>query len=208
MPPADSGKAFYFHINFHFRQVTQYCNKTLESTQALWYSVSLVFFTGLALSNHKNGKELVQMTSKKHRMIVYGVAVQLLLIAIVCYAAFPVKAPEQPIRLMYHTNAGKVFFDHQTHSSVTGYGLSCTDCHHHPPDDDKTQMACSSCHPAELKEGETPASCLDCHDASEVEDSEYPKLADAFHQQCQQCHEQFGKGPGSGPQNCSKCHVL
>lgn len=149
------------------------------------------------------------MTSKKHRMIVYGVAVQLLLIAIVCYAAFPVKAPEQPIRLMYHTNAGKVLFDHQTHSSVTGYGLACFDCHHHPQDDDTALVACGQCHfPEPPEEGVVPENCLECHDASDVEDSEYTKRSDAFHNQCIQCHEEFGKGPLSGSQHCSQCHVL
>jgi Class III cytochrome C family len=148
------------------------------------------------------------MTSKKHRLIVFGVAVHLLLIAIVCYAAFPVKAPEKPIRLMYATNAGKVLFDHQTHSSVNGYALDCYDCHHHPPDDKDALTACDKCHPAELKQGTVPDSCLECHDASDIEDAEYPKLSDAFHQQCIQCHVQFGAGPGEGPDNCSKCHVL
>jgi hypothetical protein len=148
------------------------------------------------------------MTSKKHRLITYGVAVHLLLIAIVCYAAFPVKKPEQPIRLMYQTNAGKVLFDHKTHSSANGYGLDCFDCHHHPPDDEQALVACSQCHLPNPEEGVVPENCLNCHDASDVQDSEYPKQSDAFHQQCQRCHEQFGAGPGEGPANCSKCHVL
>ena len=148
------------------------------------------------------------MTSKKHRMIAYAVAVQLLLIAIVCYAAFPVKAPEQPIRLMYHTNAGKVLFDHQAHSAANGYALDCFDCHHHPPGDEEALVACSQCHPANPEEGKVPESCLECHDAADVEDAELPKESDAFHQQCIRCHVQFSAGPGEGPENCSKCHVL
>jgi len=147
------------------------------------------------------------MTSKKHRLIVYGVAAQLLLIAIICYAAFPVKAPEQPIRLMYQTNAGKVLFDHKTHTSADGYALDCYDCHHHPPGDQEALIACSECHLQDPKKGEIPPKCLDCHDASEIEDSEYPNLSDAFHQQCIQCHEQFGAGPQGGSENCSKCHI-
>ena len=147
------------------------------------------------------------MTSKKHRLIVYGVAVQLLIIAVVCYAAFPITPPKQPIRLMYETNAGKVLFDHQTHASVNGYALDCFDCHHHPPDDDAALVACSQCHLPDPKQGVVPESCLGCHDASDIEDAEYPNKADAFHQQCIGCHEQFGAGPGSGSENCSKCHV-
>jgi hypothetical protein len=138
----------------------------------------------------------------------YGVAIHLFVIAVICYAAFPVTPPEEPIRLMYHTTAGKVLFDHQTHAGETGYGLSCFDCHHHPEDDDAALVACSQCHPAELQEGAAPEYCLECHDADEIEDAKNLKGSDAFHQQCMQCHEEFGKGPQSGSENCSKCHVL
>jgi hypothetical protein len=173
----------------------------------------------------KNSKEPVQMTSKKHRLIVYGIAVQLLLVAIVCYAAFPVKKPQTPIRIMYETNAGKVLFDHQAHASQTGYGLDCFDCHHHPPDDKDSLMACSECHLAKPEEGKVPESCLNCHDASDVEDTEVPSHAVALHSACTECHLEFGKGPihknslSEAEQkrlkkepnpwvDCSKCHVL
>lgn len=148
------------------------------------------------------------MTSKKHRKIIYGVAIHLLVISVICYAAFPVKTPEQPIRLMYQTNAGKVLFDHQTHASVNGYGLDCSDCHHHPEDDDMALVGCVKCHPDAPEKGVSPEYCLECHDSSEIEDVDILKRSDAFHKQCTQCHEEFGKGPQSGSQNCSKCHVL
>jgi hypothetical protein len=148
------------------------------------------------------------MTSKKHRIIVFGVAAHLLFIAIVCYAAFPVEKPETPIRLMYQTNAGKVLFDHQTHTGEKGYGLDCYDCHHHPPDEEAALIGCGQCHVPKPEEGVFPESCLECHEASDMEDSEYPKRADAFHAQCRKCHDQFEKGPQSGSENCSKCHVL
>jgi len=148
------------------------------------------------------------MTSKKHRMIIYGVAIQLLLVAIVCYAAFPIKTPEKPIRIMYHTNAGKVLFDHQTHASVNGYALNCEDCHHPHGGEEMEPVSCVTCHPPKRVEGEVPESCLECHDKDEVVDSDLPNEEDAFHEQCWQCHEQFGAGPGPGPENCSKCHVL
>ena len=168
----------------------------------------LVFYLDIECQSPTNSKEFVQMTSKKHRLIVYGVAVQLLLIAIVCYAAFPVKTPEQPIRLMYQTNAGKVLFDHKTHTAANGYGLDCFDCHHHPPDDEEGLVGCGNCHQPKSEDGSVPQSCLNCHDESEVQDAEYPTRADAFHTQCIQCHEQYGAGPGEGSDNCSKCHVL
>ena len=141
-------------------------------------------------------------------MIVYGVVILLFLVAVVCYAAFPVPTPEVPIRLIYQTNAGKVIFDHQTHSSEFGYGLDCFDCHHHPPDDDSALVACTQCHLSAPEEGKMPQSCLDCHDEDEIADTEIPNLADAMHEQCMTCHDQYGAGPGQGPENCSKCHVI
>lgn len=149
------------------------------------------------------------MTSKKQRMIVYGVSIQLLLVAIVCYAAFPTKAPEEPLRLMYQTNAGKVLFDHQAHAAATGYALNCTDCHHsHPEGEEIEPIACGQCHPPRPTGKTVPEMCLECHDASEVEAPEILKRSDAFHQQCMGCHEQYGAGPQPGPADCSKCHVL
>jgi hypothetical protein len=148
------------------------------------------------------------MTSKKQRIIMYTVAAHLLLIAIVSYAAFPVEAPEEPIRLMYSTSYGKILFDHQAHASKMGFALACADCHHHPENGDMYAVDCGKCHKAEPEEGVVPEYCLDCHDLAEVEDAQYPKRTDAFHQQCMGCHDQFGKGPRSGPENCSQCHVL
>ncbi len=164
------------------------------------------------------------MNSKKHRMIVYGVAVHLLLVAIVCYAAFPITAPEQPIRLMYQTKAGKVLFDHKIHTGEEGYGLDCFDCHHHPPDDEEGLVACGQCHEPKPEEGVIPESCLECHDEADIEDSEYPKRAVALHRQCTECHSEFGRGPlhqdslsdeekemlKTEPNqwvDCAKCHV-
>ncbi|MBT8340575.1 MAG: cytochrome c3 family protein [Desulfatitalea sp.] len=151
------------------------------------------------------------MTSKKHRLIIYGVAVQLLLVAIVCYAAFPVEKPEEPIRLMYQTKTGKVLFDHQTHAGVNGYALACLDCHHLHDGEEIEPVACGLCHlPKPKPESATyPESCFDCHsDESELEDPNTPRRPDAFHKQCEQCHEQYGHGPGGGSDNCGKCHVL
>lgn len=149
------------------------------------------------------------MTSKKQRLIVYGVAIHLFLLAIVCYAAFPVKQPEEPIRLMFNTNAGKVLFDHKTHASAQGFGLACVDCHHpHPEGEEIEPVSCSACHPPRPQNKPLPESCLDCHEASELEKPEILKRSDAFHQQCIQCHEQYGAGPRGGSENCSKCHVL
>lgn len=167
------------------------------------------------------------MTTKKHRMIAYGVAVHLLLVAIVCYAAFPVDAPEEPYRLMYTTKAGNVLFDHKTHASPEGYGMSCFDCHHRPPNDEEHEerpedesllISCGKCHMDNPTEGEDPAGCFECHEEATTK-------ADAVHGQCSQCHHDYGKGPiwdgiysqeeknqlKTAPNawvDCNKCHIL
>lgn len=144
------------------------------------------------------------MFSKKELKLVYGVAVCLLVIGVISYAAFPLKAPEEPLRLMYTVMAGNVLFNHKIHSAADGYSLSCYDCHHHPPEDESALMACGACHtpPAE---GETVnQTCLDCHDESEVEDTEMLNRGDAFHDQCINCHKDFE----AGPTECNGCHAL
>ena len=140
-----------------------------------------------------------------------SVAIYLFVIAVVAYAAFPLKTPEDPLRLMYTTNVGNVLFNHQLHTADTGFGLDCFDCHHHPYDDDMALVACGQCHPKAPEKDVVPEYCLECHDEDEVEDTikvkdesekkgeeeepGYPnKRSDAIHRQCTQCHLEFGKG--------------
>jgi len=144
------------------------------------------------------------MFSKSELKLVIGLAICLLVVGIVSYTAFSAKAPEQPIRVMYWGAAGKVLFDHQTHSSETGYAVSCYDCHHHPPEDETALRACGDCHTqteVPVAENET---CLECHDAEDIEDSEIPLRSDAYHGQCVVCHQDFE----AGPVECSGCHVM
>ncbi len=149
------------------------------------------------------------MTSKKQRMVMYGITCLLLLVAIVSYAAFPVQEPEEPLRIMYQTNAGRVLFDHKTHTSAQGYGLACTDCHHpHPEGEEIEPVSCALCHPPVPPDTKTPEFCIDCHDPSEITDPEIMKRSDAYHEQCIGCHEQYGAGPQAGSENCGQCHVL
>jgi hypothetical protein len=70
------------------------------------------------------------MFTKKELRMAYALAVCLLVVGVASYAAFTPEAPEQPLRLMFKVTAGKVLFDHKTHTSEFGYGLSCVDCHH------------------------------------------------------------------------------
>ena len=143
----------------------------------------------------------------KERKLAYFLAGVLLVLGILCYAAFPVKAPAEPIRLMFKAVAGNVLFMHQTHASATGYGMACQECHHHPEDGGDEPMACRACHQIPEEGQKVPQACLDCHDISEIEDTEILKTDDAFHAQCIGCHAAFGKGPGEGPEQCSACHL-
>jgi hypothetical protein len=128
------------------------------------------------------------MFSKKELKLAYGLAAFLLVVGAFSYAVFPSKAPDEPLRIMYKTTAGRVLFDHQTHTSEFGYGLACKDCHHELQDDE-----------------EQPQPCEACHDQTKG-DEEMPKLADAFHKQCGGCHADFDAGPTE--KECSQCHVM
>ncbi|MFZ0725598.1 MAG: cytochrome c3 family protein [Desulfobacterales bacterium] len=144
--------------------------------------------------------------SGKELQLAYKLAIVLLVVGIASYAytAFSAKPPNEPIRVLYKTTAGKVLFDHKTHLAESGYGVSCYDCHHHPPEDESALKACSTCHPAEPVEGTVPESCLECHDAGDIEGTEVAKRVDAYHTQCIDCH----KSVGAGPVDCNSCHVL
>jgi hypothetical protein len=129
------------------------------------------------------------MVSKKELQTAYGLAIVLFIVSVVSYVAFPAKTPDRPVRLMFHSIAGNVLFDHKTHTSPFGYGLSCRDCHH------------------TLEEGETEATaCIECHER-ESDDPDVPKRSDAFHTQCTRCHKEIGAGPQEGPDGCVSCHV-
>jgi hypothetical protein len=147
------------------------------------------------------------MTPLKERKLAYYMTGILLVVGAISYAAFPVKTPEEPVRLMFNAVAGDVLFAHQTHASVKGYGIACNECHHHPEESEDGPLACSACHQIPPEGEKAPKACLDCHDISELEDSVFMKSSDAFHAQCIGCHEDFGKGPGEGPEKCSACHV-
>ncbi len=145
------------------------------------------------------------MFSKKELKLAYVLAICLLVVGAVSYAAFPLKAPEEPIRIMYSVTAGKVLFDHKTHGSETGFGVDCLDCHHHPGEsDEETMLACSDCHAPPPAGQKVNPTCLDCHEADEIEDAEVPNTGDAYHAQCIGCHKDFG----AGPVECSQCHVM
>jgi len=160
------------------------------------------------------------MTPKKELRLAYALAIILFVVGVLSYAisAFSAKPPDSPIRLMFKGVAGKVLFDHKTHTQDAGYGISCSECHHHPgeeeedseegedtgkdvdPEEDEAAIrACGDCHLVTVKEDTLPESCAECHEADEIEDSEVIKRVDAFHSQCINCHKEivfrFSKTP-------------
>jgi hypothetical protein len=146
------------------------------------------------------------MTPEKELKVAYGLAIVLLIVGFLSFAASSAKPPEEPVRKMFKTVAGKVLFDHKTHTSNSGYGVSCKECHHHPEGDEKEALrACGDCHQAPTEDAPVPKSCLDCHETDDIDGIEMSKKSDAFHSQCEACH----KGVGAGPEEnrCSWCHV-
>ena len=129
-------------------------------------------------------EDLTEMTSKRELKLAYALAGILLVVGIFSYAAFSAVQPDQPLRVMYSTVAGKVLFNHKAHFSPDGYGISCRDCHHHPAEDDIDLQSCSDCHQAVGKDQSVPKTCLDCHDSSDIEGTKIIKSADAAHGQC------------------------
>ncbi len=115
----------------------------------------------------------------------YVLAAVLLFVGLFSYVAFSAPTPEEPFRIMFKGTAGKVLFDHQTHTADTGYGLSCEDCHH-TFEEDGEALACVECHEPDLA------------------DEDVPKQVDAFHLQCIGCHEQID----AGPIECESCHAM
>jgi len=147
------------------------------------------------------------MTSKNEIQTAYRLAIILFIVGVVCYTAVSAKVTEktvEPVRIMFKSDAGKVLFTHKVHTSDSGYGLACMDCHHHPEEDEIDTSACGDCH----QSGDTAdlKSCLECHEADEIEDTEMLKKADAFHGQCITCHQDFETE--AGPVECADCHVM
>nr|MBL0699426.1 cytochrome C [Desulfobacterales bacterium] len=56
------------------------------------------------------------MTSKKELLLALILTLVLLVVGVISYAAFPAKAPDQPVRLMFKGVAGKVLFTHKMHT--------------------------------------------------------------------------------------------
>lgn len=157
---------------------------------------------------------------KSRYLPIAAILVVLLGVALVGYVAKPAKS-DTPTRVVLDNNGGRVIFTHAAH--VEEYGLECADCHHDDIEDQEAPLACGTCHPPAFdadfraehqKAFSTEDACLRCHDDTPtvpldddnrpyVED--IPTRADAFHQQCMSCHEEYG-GP-FGEDSCYQCHA-
>ncbi len=121
------------------------------------------------------------MTSQRDLKVAIFMMIIFMITGIVCYASFSPPVPDEPMRIMFQTKAGKVLFTHSVHSF--DYTSDCVECHHltsFPPGYD-----CSECH---FKEG----------------DALMLSREDAFHDQCIKCHDDMGEGPVE----CDACHSL
>ncbi len=128
------------------------------------------------------------MKRKTESYIGFYAAAILFCVGVVCYAAFPKKNIERPVRIMFQTSGGGVLFSHDVHSDKENYGLDCADCH-----------------PAYNRdEAERPGSCTGCHNV-ENPDEGMLKRSDALHALCRGCHEEGGQGPA---ERCTDCHAL
>jgi hypothetical protein len=121
------------------------------------------------------------MTAKAEQFFAFGLLIASLVIGVVCFGALAPEKPEEPVRIMLKSTAGKILLDHKTHAAEDGYGLACDDCHH------------------EEQEGTMSCSGEDCHGPESD-----PTRGNAFHMNCKGCHEDAG----AGPVECAACHVM
>jgi len=172
------------------------------------------------------------MASQKELKFAYGLAIVLLFVGVICYAAAPEKTPDEPVRVMFKVIAGNVLFDHKTHTSELGSVLACRDCHHHYEDeeselpegektapvevekpalageDNPVYRPCGACHLLVMEDQPLPQSCFECHEPDEIEETEMPKRSDAFHGRCETCHKEAGIGPETDEERCTWCHFM
>lgn len=140
------------------------------------------------------------MTSNKALYLTCCLAFVFLVIGVICYAAFPAKAPDKPVRIMFKGAGGNVLFDHKTH--LADYDLSCDSCHHHEEDESEIK-SCGSCHFTE-EVRQVPQICRDCHEPDETHHPEPEKADQTDLRACSDCH--LLKQGETIPQACSECH--
>ncbi len=152
------------------------------------------------------------MDLNKEKFIAYCAVVALFVVGVVCYAAFPDKKPDEPVRAMLNAHqgsaGGKVLFTHKEHNqrkTQENFGLECTDCHHRWVEAADGSVLFLR---KDDSEGVKPISCRECHkvEKAEGDNPDQPKRSDALHTRCAGCHDDAGHGPGT--KDCTGCHVL
>ncbi|HPR64539.1 MAG TPA: cytochrome c3 family protein [Thermoanaerobaculia bacterium] len=102
---------------------------------------------------------------------------------LVGFAAMGLFAGDAPETVTLEAKNGTVTFPHKKH--VEEIKVECTKCHH-------TQ-----------KEGEAVQKCTDCHG----KDENAPKVMNAFHGLCKDCHKAKNEEGKAAPTECKGCHV-
>ncbi len=88
------------------------------------------------------------------------------------------EAPKAPVVIKADgAKMAPVTFAHEKHTTV-----ECAKCHH--------------------KDAASPKACKTCHDLKEAKNNA-PKIQDAFHKVCVECHKAQG---GNAPTKCTDCH--
>jgi cytochrome c553 len=88
-------------------------------------------------------------------------------------ATVVVAASKAPAEVKYTSKTGTVTFNHVTHQKLS----DCATCHH-----TGDYVQCKSCHGV---------------------DQNAPKVKNAYHKQCKNCHKEMKKGPTK----CKECHI-
>lgn len=84
-------------------------------------------------------------------------------------------AAERPTIVTMQNKQGEIIFHHEEHQAAVN---DCNDCHHM---------------------GVEAGGCRECHGV----DRSVPRLKNAFHHQCRNCHIKNG-----GPTECDTCHNI
>ena len=88
-------------------------------------------------------------------------------------ASISIAATKGPPEVKFTPKMGTVTFPHAAHQALT----ACETCHH-----TGEYVQCKSCHGV---------------------DPNAPKVKDAFHTRCKECHKELKKGPTK----CKECHI-
>lgn len=91
---------------------------------------------------------------------------------------------------------GPVKLNHKKHSEE--YGIDCTNCHHDYRNGENVWT-----------ETDPVKSCVECHDPEKGQ-GDVPKLQNAYHRNCRDCHQELikqGKSETAPSKKCNDCHL-